>query len=110
MTELVSMEDAIRAADFLRDQASKIGEVEAHRYHLEDFRKVQFSVLWEKAPEGSIASKDAWAYAHPEYVQFLDGLKVARASHRKYTHLVEAAKLRIEVWRTIQANERAGSV
>ena len=110
MTELVTMEDAIRAADFLRDQASKMGEVEAHRYHLEDFRKVQFSVLWEKAPDGSIASKDAWAYAHSEYIQFLEGLKVARETHRKYTHLVEAAKRRIEVWRTIQANERAGSV
>ena len=59
MNELVSMEDAIRAADFQRDKAEKIGEVEAQRYHLEDFRKVQFSVLWEKAPDGSIASKDA---------------------------------------------------
>jgi hypothetical protein len=47
------------------------------------------------------------AYAHDEYKQLLEGLKVAIEMEEKLRWDLIAAQARVEIWRTEQANNRA---
>ena len=48
--------------------------------------------------------------SHTDYVGVLKGLKVAVQQESELKHLFTIAEAKIEVWRTIQANNRAGVV
>jgi len=48
----------------------------------------------------------AQAKAHPEYIELLEGLKVAVEKEQEYYWKLKAAESRIEVWRTECANSR----
>jgi len=57
--------------------------------------------------ETAIGAQERDAYAHPEYVQLLDGLKEAVLIEERLKWDITAATLRVEIWRTEQANNRA---
>jgi len=98
---MITLEEAVMANDYIRDNADKIAEARANRLALEDFKRAQVAILYQQAPGDTVASKEAWSFSHADYKQLLDGLKIARKEDIKYM---------LEIWRTIQANERAGVV
>ena len=102
MTEI----DPQKAVDYLRDNAEKYAEAKASRVYLEEFRKSKKSLLMLQSDEKTQAGKEAYAYAHDEYVALLDGLKVAIETEETVKWQMIAAQARIEVWRTQQANNR----
>ena len=59
-----------------------------------------------QSDEKTQAGKEAYAYAHDEYIALLDGLKVAIEVEETVKWQMIAAQARIEVWRTQQANNR----
>jgi hypothetical protein len=102
MTEI----DPQKAVDYLRDNAEKYAEAKASRVYLEEFRKSKKSLLMLHSDEKTQAGKEAYAYAHDEYIALLDGLKVAIETEETVKWQMIAAQARIEVWRTQQANNR----
>ncbi len=102
MTEI----DPQKAVDYLRDNAEKFAEAKASRVYLEEFRKSKKSLLMLQSDEKTQAGKEAYAYAHDEYIALLDGLKVAIEAEETVKWQMIAAQARIEVWRTQQANNR----
>ena len=52
------------------------------------------------------ANQERDAYAHPEYIQVLEGLKEAVEREESLRWLVVAAQAKAEVWRTLSANQR----
>lgn len=98
------------ALDFLRDNATKIAKARAERIYLEHFRKSKKAILFADAVGETVAAKEQWALRHKDYLELLDGLKVAVEEDEKLRFLSAAAEAKIEVWRTIQANQRAGVV
>ncbi len=102
MTEI----DPQKAVDYLRDNAEKYAEAKASRVYLEEFRKSKKSLLMLQSDEKTQAGKEAYAYAHDEYIALLDGLKVAIETEETVKWQMIAAQARIEVWRTQQANNR----
>ena len=102
MTEI----DQQKAVDYLRDNAEKYADAKASRVYLEEFRKSKKSLLMLQSDEKTQAGKEAYAYAHDEYVSLLDGLKVAIEVEETVKWQMIAAQARIEVWRTQQANNR----
>ena len=102
MTEI----DPQKAVDYLRDNAEKYAESKASRVYLEEFRKSKKSLLMLQSDEKTQAGKEAYAYAHDEYIALLDGLKVAIEAEETVKWQMIAAQARIEVWRTQQANNR----
>ena len=102
MTEI----DPQKAVDYLRDNAEKYAEAKASRVYLEEFRKSKKSLLMLQSDEKTQAGKEAYAYAHDEYIALLDGLKVAIEVEETVKWQMIAAQARIEVWRTQQANNR----
>ncbi len=99
--------DPQKAVDFIRDNASKYAQAKANRVHLEEFRKSKKALLFQDAPEGTIADRESFAYGHPDYIELLEGLKAAVEQEETLRWQIEAARLRTEIWRTQSANDRA---
>ena len=107
---MISDDEIEKAVDFIRDNAGRAAQARSDRLHLEAFRKSKHAILFGKAGPGTVAASEAWAYAHPEYIELLEGYKIAIKEDDEIRWLMEAAKLKIEVWRTFQANQRVGTI
>ena len=83
----------------------------AERIYIEEYRKTLKAILMKKAmaatPGMSAVSAEMEAYAHPEYKMHLEALREAVEADEKYRWLQVTADVKIECWRTQQANHRA---
>lgn len=96
--------------DFLRDNASEAGEARANRLYLDDYSKSLVALLMTERALDSLGAQERYAKAHPKYLAHLEALKIAIAEDEKQRYLMEAAKVKIEVWRSLSARERSGLV
>ena len=96
--------------EFIRQKAKEHAESYAQREHLKEFRKSQKAILINEAERNGIKSaqaRESYAYAHDDYVTLLNGLKVATERECELRHLIKAAELRIEVWRSQNSRQKA---
>ena len=103
---MISEEHIEKALAFMRDNAADLAKAKAERIYLEQFRKSQKALLYSKSPQGTIPEREAWAYSQPEYLEVLEGLKVAVENEERLKWMMTAAELKVEVWRTQSANSR----
>jgi len=96
---------AHKAIDFILTNASKYAQAKATRVQLEEYRKSKKAIL-ANLEEGSLGAKEMFAYAHPEYIQLLFDIKEAIAQEEELRWKLEAAKLRVEVWKTEEYTKR----
>ena len=95
-----------KAADFIRDAAPKYASAKAARVYLEQFRKSKKALLMAESGEKTSAAKEMDAYAHPDYIQLLEGLRAAVEAEETLKWQLTAAEAKIEIWRTESANNR----
>ena len=108
---MITEEEIEKCLDFKRDMAVSIAQAMHDRVQLENFKKSKLAILFFEAPgHFKIGEKEHWAYAHKEYQEVIKGLAAAVQEHERLRQLISAADAKIEVWRTIQANHRAGVV
>jgi hypothetical protein len=81
-------------------------EAKAKRVYLDQFRKSKKAILIQQAPKGTGQDRECFAYAHDEYLEILVGLRDAVELEEKYRFELKAAELRVEIYRTEQANSR----
>lgn len=108
MSDVAEM-NIFRALDFIRDQAPVMAAAKADRVQLEEFRKSKKALLMQKAEEEghkSAAIQERQAYAHPEYIEFLNALAAAVEKEEKLRWLMKAAELKIECWRSLESTRR----
>lgn len=99
-----------RALDFIRDNAPLYAKAKSERIFLEEFRKSKKALMMREAEQAghkTAAMQEREAYAHPEYIQVLDGLRAAVEEEERLRWLIVGAQAKIEAWRTIEANRRA---
>jgi hypothetical protein len=53
-----------------------------------------------------LGKQETYAYAHPDYIEILEGIREAVEQEERYRWLMAAAQARIEVWRTEQYSAR----
>jgi hypothetical protein len=106
MTDDVEGINISKALNYIRDNAKGLAEAKANRIYLEQFRKSKKALLINQAPDGTIQSKESFAYAHKDYISLLDGLKIAVLQEEEHKWLMVGAQLKVEVYRTQQANNR----
>ena len=94
------------AADKIRQFGKKYAIAKSQRIQLEQFRKSKKAILFTEALEGTVLSKESYAYAHADYIQLLGGLGAAVLVEEEYKYQLRALELRIEIWRTQSANNR----
>ena len=59
---------------------------------------------------GTMAEKEAQAYASPEYEEVTEAIENAVADSELYFNKRSTESLVVEVWRTTQANRRSGNI
>ena len=99
-------DQAQKAIDFIRDKAPEFAKAKAERTYIENALKSKKAVLMADSDANSLGAKEMYAYAHPDYMQLLMGLKAAVAIEEELKWMMEAAKLRFEHWKTEQFNNR----
>jgi hypothetical protein len=98
-----------QAVDFLLKNAGLFAKAKSERIYLDEFRRSKRALLMQEAfcaGVDTMAGQERDALAHSEYRALLDGLRVAVETEEKLKWQLTAAQLRIEVWRTLQANNR----
>lgn len=99
--------DPHKAVDYILKHASLFAKAKAERTYIEHFRKSLKGILMKRSMETAIGAQEREAYAHPEMVQLLEGLRAAVEIEEKLKWDITAAEMRVEIWRTEQANNRA---
>ena len=103
------MNEPNKAVDYILKNAAEYAEAKSRRVYLEEFRKTKKALLMKDALAQGIEAANAQereAYAHPEYQDLLKGLAEAIEVEEKLKWYLEAARMRTDIWRTEQANNR----
>ncbi len=105
--EKINEEEIHNAVAWLKDSASQCAEAKATRVYLEAFTKSLKAILMSRKMELPISAQERDAYASKEYQDHLKAVKIAIERDEKNKYLRESAMVKIETWRTQEANLRA---
>ena len=98
--------DPHEAVDYILRHAKHFAKAKAERTYIEHYRKSLKAILMKKSNESAIGAQEREAYAHPEMMELIKGLQAAVEIEEKLKWDITAAELRVEIWRTEQANNR----
>lgn len=98
--------DPNKAVDFLIEHSRQYAQAKADRVHLEHFRKSKKALLMNECTEKVATAREQYAYSHPDYIALLEGLREAVRVEEALRWRLTAAQLRVEVWRSENANNR----
>lgn len=98
--------DIFKCLDYIRDHAEEYAQAKANRLYLEQYRKSQKALLINECNEKTAQARESYAYAHPEYLIMLENYKTSVEIEEKLKWLMESAKLKVEVWRSLNATNR----
>jgi hypothetical protein len=96
--------------DELEKLAMQFAEAQAQADHLSEFRKSKKAMLMKEAELNgatSAAIQEREAYRHGDYVELLNGLKVATERALSCKWRLEISRMRFDWARTVQATKRA---
>jgi hypothetical protein len=96
-----------RCLDFIRDNSQAMAQAKANRVYADEFRKSLKAILIQQSTSSTAAGKEADAYAHQSYLNHLEGLRQAVEVEEELRWKMIAAQAKIEVWRSLGANQRA---
>jgi hypothetical protein len=102
--------DPHKAIDYIIHNASRYAQAKANRIFIEEFRKSKKALLMKDAlARGyeAVNAQEREAYSDSEYLEVLKGIKDATAEEEELRWKLEAAKMRVDVWRTEQATARS---
>jgi hypothetical protein len=102
--------DPHKAIDYIIHNANRYAQAKANRIFIEEFRKSKKALLMKDAlARGyeAVNAQEREAYSDPEYLEVLRGIKDATAEEEELRWKLEAAKMRVDVWRTEQATARS---
>lgn len=105
---MILEEQVRKTLDWRKAKAVELAKARAHLVWCQEYRKSLRAILFTHE-EGTVAEREAAAYADPKYLAHLDELKEATQKYEELRNLVASCDLTIEAWRTEQANIRKGS-
>jgi len=96
------------ALNFIRDQSRPLADARALAKYLEQKRKSLKAAAYLESDGKTVSDKESAAYTDADYLQCLEDYKDAVYQAELLTNQMKAAELRIEVWRSLNANSRRG--
>lgn len=91
----------------MEKNARRLAKAKAERVHLEEYRKSKKALLMKQSDGLSAALQERDAYSHPEYLELLNGLKVAVEAEEVLRWRMVTDQAIVEVWRSTEASNRA---
>ena len=104
---MVTDEALEKALDYLRDTAEVAAKARATRLYLDDYSRVLRATIMSEHLAEPVNAQERYAHADVRYLNHLEALKQAIFEDEKARYLREAAAVKVEVWRSLQANLRA---
>lgn len=102
---MITDEQAYEAADWIHQNCGKIADAKANRVYIEErLRVVRAEIIL--ATEGTVSTKEAAAFASPEYAKELEDYKQAIREESFLLTKLKAAETKMEYWRTQSATLR----
>jgi hypothetical protein len=101
------LRDPHKAVDYVIANSGKFAQAKAQRVYLEEFRKSKKALLMAQSNGKTVSDREAYAYAHEDYLALLGGIKAAVEVEEDLRWKLIAAQARVEIWRTQSANNRA---
>lgn len=98
--------DPNKAIDYMTKNAPEYAQAKADRVFIENYLRTIKSRLMNQE-EGTLGNKEAYAYAHDDYVQQLNALKIATEKEEHLKYMLKAAEMRVEVWKTTEYTRRS---
>lgn len=98
--------DPIKALDFIRDSAKDYAQAKADLLYVTEFRKSLKAKLMRESLDKTDASKESYAYAHPDYLAHLDAIKDACDRCERLRWMLIAAQAKVDVWRSLESSAR----
>lgn len=102
-----SMTKAAKATQYLIDSAAEIAAAKADLVRAENMLRVVKSLAMKHSGQNSAAAQEREAYASEQYQAAVGELAEVAGTFEKLRALREAAKMQIEYWRSLNANQRA---
>ena len=100
------MKDPHEAINYMIKNAEAYAQAKAKVVFLTEYRKTKKAICFQNSTRSTMAEKEADAYAHPEYLGVLDGLREAVEEAERLRWMLVAAQARIDVWRSQEASNR----
>jgi len=95
------------ALEYIKRHASEFAKAKAERSYLESFLKSKKALLMKECSDSPVNAQEREAYAHPEYISLLEGLKQAVELEESLKWKISAAEIQIDIWRTQESTKRA---
>jgi len=95
------------AVDFILKHAKLYAKAKSERVYLTEFRKALKARLFNESEAKTIADRENAAYAHPDYLVNLEGIKAAIEQEELLHWQLVAAQARVDIWRTCEASNRS---
>lgn len=105
MKPLVSEDDVGDALSILSDETGAAARA-AHEY-MDDLTKSVLAELVGASNEPSATAKETWARAQPRFLEHLKKVGAFAKEDYVWRQRYGAASAKIEIWRTMNANQRA---
>jgi hypothetical protein len=99
--------DIEKCLDWMRDNAIELANAKANMTFQTEKRKSVKADLMQRSLERTESAKESWAYSHPEYSEQLEELRIAIYEYELIRVQMMACELKIEVWRSLEATNRA---
>lgn len=101
-------EQAEKAVDYLRDTAKQYGQMCGRMaYASSNLRRVK-ALQMLSAPPGSVADREATAYASADYLAAMEEERDATAEKETLRAMRDAAEFSFELWRSQNSARKAG--
>ena len=101
------IKDPELAIDYIFINGKKFAQAKANRIYCEEYRKSLKAILMKRSIETAVTAQERDAYANPEYLTLLEGLREAVMIEEEIRWGIVAAQARIEVWRSKESTNRA---
>ena len=99
--------DIFETLEYIKRTAPKYAKAKSDRIYLEEYRKSLKAALMATQIGDPVNAREIYAYAHHDYTQLLEGIKEAIEQEEDLRWKLIAAQAKIEVWRSLSANQRA---
>ena len=99
--------DIFHTLEYIKNTAQKYAKAKSERVYYEGYGKVLKARIMSEDKSQPVNAQERNAYAHPEYLEYIENLKTAIAVEEEYRWKLIAAQALVEVWRSLSANQRA---
>lgn len=102
--------DAEKAVSWLIENAGAIARARRDRWKAEEMLKPTKALLMAQHADKPVNAQEREALSSPKYQEAIDRAAAAVEQDEMFRALTKAAEMKVDVWRSMQANLRATRV